>query len=565
MNNDAPRPQARTRTGLFVTSVLGAGLALAPAPGALAHEGATSVLALAACDNAGLLTQEEIEVSGSKAAAPDGVAELTASALWRNVLSHLLVSRDKANPCFGHSDTRLWDAAVSQIPADIVGVQTTKDRESALIYVAGIPDYLLESPQHFTSFKPGNTYGIFKIDGNPVADERKIHDLASKGAIGFLVNGISIFNYTDTFSYNDKGAWSYEANVAEAAIVNSDVAHATPSDIPQLPKSRGILHNHQMSRALLKQLQDPYALGVTDQSKVVGFAIDSIPIYGPLGYSTKDASSGVKVLKSSYAKRSWLADDKFGAGHRSSLPEWVVLNWDGSNEAGANLLNLFRKPKSDMLLSDASTAGAVSYAGSDAKLAAEIALLEQKTTLLRDDQGFVYWQSDVVLPDGQTKSVRNYLLKSSDLWGPDIGQEVLPATYQVGDKEKFLFTAVVGSFAEDYEFVEGYGDLDFFNGTDSYIPARGGHAYHYVATFGASVSDEGRLSSASFPYFVGIQYRSKPDPFNEVMNTAAQVSYLKDNAARLETIFDLGVVGRDDKKALERASVIQTWRRKLTE
>lgn len=59
------------------------------------------------------------------------------------------------------------------------------------------------------------------------------------------------------------------------------------------------------------------------------------------------------------------------------------------------------------------------------------------------------------------------LKRASDLWGPDIGQEVLPVSFQIADQDKFLFKAVTGAFAEDHEFIAGYGDLDFFNGIES--------------------------------------------------------------------------------------------------
>lgn len=496
----------------------------------------------------------------------DGQAQLEAlfsTDLWKQVAAHLWVNRDRTEPCFGSSDTEVWTKAVSGIPADIVGLQATKDRKQLLVYASGIPDYMMETPRRFVSFKPGNIYGIFRIAAEPTPDDNAIHDLAGRGAIGFFVNGVSIFNYTDTFSYNDQGAWSYDANVAEALIVNSDVSHATPSDLPQFPKSRGIFHNHQMSIDLLKQLHDPFVLGAPDHSKLVGFAIDSTPIYGPLGFKTPDQASGIGVLKSSYVKRGWLAAGQAGTGHRSSLPGWAVNNGDGSNEGGANLVNLFQKPKAEMLYRDGASAGPIVYSGEDARLAAEIKLLSEKTTLHRDGQGFVYWESQVTSPDGAKVSTRNYLLGSSTLWGPDLDAEILPVSYQVADKDLFYFKSVVGTFAEDYEFIDGYGDLDFHNGIDSYLPERKSHAYHYVTSFDAALSDSDRLSRAAFPYFVGIQYRNKVDPFNDNVDDTFKRQYLAEHGSGLETIFDLGIVSRTSANELERDSVIRLWQKEL--
>jgi hypothetical protein len=489
--------------------------------------------------------------------------ELKSTPLWKNVISELLVNVDKTKPCFAMSDTPIWGKVVSKIPADVVGIRVSNDLKTALIYVTGIPDYTMETPKLFASFKPGNIYGVYKISSEPKADSRPLHELVDKGAIGLFVNGVSIFNYTDSFSYNDKGVFAYDANVAEASIVNSDISHATPSDAPNFPKSRGIFHNHQMSIELLTQLKDPYVAGARAHSKLVGFAIDSYPIYGPLGYTSRDKSSGIKVLKPSYVKRSWLSSA--GTGNRSSIPDWVVRNWDGSNATGANLVNLFGKPKADMLLSDAGGEGPVKYNGDDAKLAAEIAALDKKHGLKRDSQGHVYWETNVRTPRGKTVAVRNYLLKSSDLWGAKVGAEILPVSFQVADKDKFLFKAVIGAFAEDYEFISGYGDLDFYNGIDSYVPEQNRSVYHYVASFRGDVSDKKRLKTASFPYFIGIRYKGVVDPFNASLADKARAKYLTENEDKYRTVFDLGIIGRGDNNKPQRASVIEVWKTTLGE
>jgi hypothetical protein len=487
---------------------------------------------------------------------------LLASPLGGAVLGSLWVNPSKAEPCFAISDTPFWNAALARIPADVVGIRVADDLADALVYVSGIPDYRVETPKLFAGFKPGNIYGVYRLPAQPKADTRARHEFADKGPIALFVNGVSIFNYTDTFTYQSKGAFTYDANVAEASIVNGDIAHATPSDFPQFPKSRGIFHNHQMSRELMKQLDDPFARGVQEHSKVVGFGIDGFPIYGPIGYVSRDASSGLRVLRSSYVKRDWLAAAGSGTGHRSSLPGWAVRGWNDDN-ADPTLQNLAQKAKADLLFADGGS-GAVQYAGTDQKLAAEIASLSAAKGLKRDGQGYVYWEGTLTLPAGGTATVRNYLLKSSDLWGPDIGQEILPVSYQVADQDKFRFAAATGTFAEDYEYVAGYGDLDFYNGIESFVPDRNRAIYHYVTGYSAALDDADRLTKASFPYFIGIQFKGVVDRFNSIeTGEKEKAQYLEQQDGKYRTVFDLGVTGRDADNKVQYGSVIETWRRTL--
>lgn len=516
------------------------------------------------CPTAGRLSRKTKSLLSRPFDGEAGFTTLAATPLWGNVISHLWVNLDKASPCFGMSDTSYWTPVVSKIPSDIAAIQETSDGTAALVYLSGLPDYLIQTPGHFISFKPGNIYGIYRIAAVPTPNTDAVHDLSAGGTVGILVNGVSVFNYTDTFSYDNTYAWAYDANVAESLIVNADISHATPSDLPQFPKSRGIFHNHQMSRNLMRELHDPFALGQLAPSKLLGFAIDSTPIYGPLGYTSQDASSGLRVLKSSYVQRAWMAAARQGTGHRSSLPGWAVNNWDGSNESGATLLNLFKKPKADMLYKDTATSGAVTYSGDDAKLAAEIKLLNAHKTLQRDKLGYVYWESKATKPNGETVMVRNYLLKSSKLWGPDFDSSILPASYPMADKDIFYFKAKLGTFAEDYDFITGYGDLDFYNGIDSFIPERKGSLYHYVAGYDAKLSDKDRLDKAQFPYIVGVQYKNTVDPFNGSAADALKAKYFADTGSAPKTIYDLGTVGKSSDGKIEQGSVISTWQKMLT-
>lgn len=291
---------------------------------------------------------------------------------------------------------------------------------------------------------------------------------------------------------------------------------------------------------------------------MIAYGLDGNPVYGPLGYTTTDGSDALKVLRSSYVKRDWLDST---TSHRSSLPEWAVANWDSKAASGTSILNLSGLDKSNVLYSDGKLDGVVSYSGTDTSLSAEIAwynTLSNGHPLSEDASGYAYWEQTVTLPDNKgTAKTRNYLLKSSDLWGPGYTETIQPGMYPTDRKDEFSFTAAVGSFAEDYEFVEGYGDLDFYNGIDSYIPDLGKSEYHYVTTFSSNLTDTDRLGGVAFPYVLGIQYKGEIDPFNS--DGATRIDFLADSNNGLETVYDLGITSKDDSGNLTSGSVVETW------
>jgi len=138
----------------------------------------------------------------------------------------------------------------------------------------------------------------------------------------------------------------------------------------------------------------------------------------------------------------------------------------------------------------------------------------------------------------------------------------VPVPFQLIHREGFI-VADVGIFAEDYEYVPGYGDLDFFNGTDSYLPDRAASAYHYVTPFDAKVTDADRKKKAMFPYYVGIQFKSKADAFNDLIDQSEKVRFFRANRGDLTTVFDLGTVGKAADGKSVPGSVPDVWQREI--
>ena len=87
------------------------------------------------------------------------------------------------------------------------------------------------------------------------------------GTIGLWVNGSSIFNWGDSFSYNNEQVWTNLAPALEAYDADICGGHAAGDEY----------HQHAHPTCLGEQLQDDGS----GHSPIYGFAPDGYPIYGP--------------------------------------------------------------------------------------------------------------------------------------------------------------------------------------------------------------------------------------------------------------------------------------------
>jgi Domain of unknown function (DUF4114) len=70
------------------------------------------------------------------------------------------------------------------------------------------------------------------------------------------------------------------------------------------------------------------------------------------------------------------------------------------------------------------------------------------------------------------------------------------------------------------------------------------------------------LTGVAFPYVLGIQYKGEVDTFNSDGTT--RIAFLADAKNGLETVYDLGITGKDDNGNLITDSVIDTWEAQQT-
>jgi len=323
-----------------------------------------------------------------------------------------------ANGAKGNSSDSTVDNAVDDIDADTQQVWYTGT--NAYIVTDSIPSHPIGpwpggGPTYPTA--SNNVYQLpLTVPANPAAN----HVTTPLGAIGVMVNGVQLFNWSDATSYENENVWYY--NAPEVRPLDAGLGHPSPGGAGAPParnapagaqhahrnnpnfwhshngdpfakapgvQAGGAYHYHTYPPLLGAQLQD----NGTAHSPIIGWSFDGIPIYGAYGYTNPaSSSSAIKRI----------------------VPSWRLRS-----------------------------------------IAARTSLAGQGT-----------------LP--------------VNLQGPPINAQ-----------------NPLGTFAQDYEYASGSGDLDEYNGRFCVTPDYPGGTYAYFAT---------RLANGdpAWPYTVGPTYRSTP-------------------------------------------------------
>jgi arylsulfatase A-like enzyme len=178
---------------------------------------------------------------------------------------------------------------------------------------------------------PSNTATTFRFPRAPTIPTTKV--LTGLGATGRMVNGVSMFDCRDAFSYSTSnaadatpggaftgdGIWNRDGYHNEGVTFDPALAHQAGNNY----------HYHAQPLGLRYQLGDHVdynpstnaytesSTPVTKHSPIVAWASDGLPVYGPYGYSNPtSASSGVRRMVSGFALRSITV--------RQALPDWAA-------------------------------------------------------------------------------------------------------------------------------------------------------------------------------------------------------------------------------------------------
>ncbi len=180
------------------------------------------------------------------------------------------------------------------------------------------PWYLDSSKtQNFPNF-PSNTATIYRIPRTPVIPGTKTS--TGLGSTGRAVNGVSIFDSRDAFSYvnasgtdatpinglTGDGIWNRDGYFNEGVTFDPALAHQAGNNYHYHAQPIGLryqLGDHVDYNATTNRYVES-AGTATKHSPILAWAADGLPIYGPYGYSDPtNPASGVRRMISGFVLR----------------------------------------------------------------------------------------------------------------------------------------------------------------------------------------------------------------------------------------------------------------------
>lgn len=192
--------------------------------------------------------------------------------------------------------------------------------------------------QDFPNF-PANTGSIYRIPLTPTIPTSKT--LTGLGASGVMVNGVSIFDSRDAFSYvsasstdatpvnglTGDGVWNRDGYHNEGVTFDPGLAHQAGKNYHYHAQPIGLryqLGDHVDYNATTNRYTEKSGTP-TKHSPILGWLADGIPLYGPYGYSDPLVpSSGVRRMVSGFVLRNGQSGTtNLTSTGRTTLPAWA--------------------------------------------------------------------------------------------------------------------------------------------------------------------------------------------------------------------------------------------------
>ena len=191
---------------------------------------------------------------------------------------------------------------------------------------------------NFPNF-PSNTAKIYRIPRTPAIPASKT--LTGLGATGCMVNGVSMFDMRDAFSYafasstdatptnglTGDGVWNRDGYHNEGITFDPALAHQAGNNYHYHAQPIGLryqLGDHVDYNATTNRYTESTA-PVTKHSPILAWAADGLPIYGPYGYSSPlDPSSALRRMVSGFVPRNGSnGTSNLTSTGRLTLPAWA--------------------------------------------------------------------------------------------------------------------------------------------------------------------------------------------------------------------------------------------------
>ena len=213
------------------------------------------------------------------------------------------------------------------------------------IRATGLPGHLMgpwygdaAKTQDFPNF-PANTAKIYRIPRVPYIPAAK--SLTGLGASGCMVNGVSMFDMRDAFSYvsasatdatpvnrlTGDGVWNRDGYHNESVTFDPALAHQAGNNYHYHAQPIALRHqlgDHVDYHAVTNRYTESVA-PVTKHSPILAWAADGLPVYGPYGYASPlAANSGVRRMVSGFVLRnSENGTTNLTTTGRVTLPPWA--------------------------------------------------------------------------------------------------------------------------------------------------------------------------------------------------------------------------------------------------
>jgi hypothetical protein len=205
-------------------------------------------------------------------------------------------------------------------------------------YIMG-PWYLDAAKANLFPNFPSNRARIYRIPRIPSIPAST--SLTGLGQAGSMVNGVSMYDMRDAFSYvnasstdatpinglTGDGVWNRDAYHNEAVTFDPAYAHQAGNDYHYHAQPVALRHqlNDHVDYDPVTKLYTESTAPVTSHSPIVGWAADGIPVYGPYGYSDAlDPNSGIRRMISGFVLRNGSnGTTNLSATGRTTLPAWA--------------------------------------------------------------------------------------------------------------------------------------------------------------------------------------------------------------------------------------------------